>query len=91
MKTSFTTGLAFAFGIAVLTAGCSGGGGGDSYGGGSSDGGAGTAPPAIVATAFNNFVKEQLTQTSDTSDPMEMNDRQWEFNDDDEAAFDDVL
>jgi hypothetical protein len=92
MKTNFTTGLAFAFGVALLTAGCGGGGSGG-YGGGSSDGGMGTAPPppAPVATAFNGFVKEQLAQTSDTSDPMEMNDRQWEFDYDDEAAFDDVL
>jgi hypothetical protein len=97
MKASFTTGLAFAFGIGLLTAGCGGGGsGGDgSYGGnGGSGGGMGTGtapPPAMGATNFNAFVKEQFAQMSDTSDPIDMNDRQWEFNDDDETAFDDVL
>jgi hypothetical protein len=93
MKASFTTGLAFAFGISLLTAGCGGGGsaGGGSYvGNGGMD--TGTAPPpAMSSTNFNAFVKEQFAQMSDTSDPADMNDRQWEFNDDDETAFDDVL
>lgn len=91
MKASFTTGLAFAFGIAVLTAGCGGGGGGNS-GSAGMDPGTGTAPPpAVSKTSFNTFVKEQVVQLSDTSDPIDMNDRQWEFNDNDEMAFDDVL
>jgi hypothetical protein len=92
MKASFTTGLAFAFGIGLLTAGCGGGGTGGSSYGGSSDGGMGTMPPPAAAkTAFNTFVKEQLAATSSTSDPVDVNDRQWEFSDDDETAFDDVL
>jgi hypothetical protein len=91
MKASFTTGLAFAFGIGLLTAGCGGGGAGSASYGGSSDGGTGTMPPpAATKPVFNTFVKEQLAATSNTSDPVDVN-GEFEFSDDDEAAFADVL
>ncbi|HEY0680739.1 MAG TPA: hypothetical protein VGD45_00265 [Steroidobacter sp.] len=75
--------------VALLAAGCGGGGGG--YGG--SDGGGGNNPPPApgpTGTAFTAFIKAQLTQTSDTAEPIDVNDRQFEF-DENETAFDDVL
>lgn len=77
--------------FALLAAGCGGGGGSD-YGG---NGGGGntpptTPPPESTATAFTPFVKAQLAQTSNTSEPADVNEQQWEF-DEDETAFDDVL
>jgi hypothetical protein len=54
--------------------------------------GTGTMPPPATGNApFNTFVKEQLAQTSDTSDPIDVNDRQFEYGDEDEMAFSDVL
>jgi hypothetical protein len=89
------TGLAFAFGIGLLASGCGGGGssnmGGDTGGGMGGMGSGTTAPPATSSAPFDTFVKEQLAQTSDTSDPVDVNDRQFEFSDDDEMAFSDVL
>lgn len=81
--------------VALLASGCGGGGGSGDYGsGGMGSGGNDTPPPAPppppMATAFTPFVKEQLAQTSDTSEPANVNDQQWEF-DENEAAFDDVL
>ena len=74
--------------FALLAAGCGGGGG---YGGG---GGTNNPPPAPppgpTGTAFAPFIKSQLAQTSDTSEPTDVNDQQFEF-DDNETAFDDVL
>lgn len=71
--------------IALFVAGCGGGG----Y-----DGGGGNNPPdnppGATSTAFGPFIKTQLTQTSDTAEPVDINDRQFEF-DENETAFDDVL
>jgi hypothetical protein len=68
----------------VLLAGC---------GGGYKSGG-NTPPPQQPApptpTVFGAFVKTQLTQTSDTGEPVEVNDVEFQF-DEDETAFDDVL
>lgn len=68
--------------IGLLAAGCGGGGGNNN------------PPPAPLpgptGTAFTPFIKAQLAQTSDTSEPTDVNDRQFEF-DENEAAFDDVL
>jgi hypothetical protein len=71
--------------IALLVAGCGGGG----YNGG---GGANTptSPPGAGVTAFVPFIKTQLTQTSDTAEPTDVNDPQFAF-DEDETAYDDVL
>lgn len=65
--------------VALLAAGCSGGGGGDN-----------NPSTSGARTAFAPFIKAQLTQTSDTSEPTDVNDRQFEF-DENETSFDDVL
>lgn len=75
---------------ALLAAGCSGGGGYGGDGGGGNNNPPPATPPAPTGTAFGPFIKAQLAQTSDTSEPADVNDRQFEF-DDNEAAFDDVL
>lgn len=67
--------------IALFAAGCGGGG----YNGGGNDNG---SPPD--GASFTSFVKDQIAKTSDTSEPIEVNDRQFQF-DDNETAFDDVL
>ena len=72
--------------IALFVAGC-GGGGYDNGGGGNNPS---TNPPGATGTAFVPFIKTQLTQTSDTAEPVDINDRQFEF-DETETAFDDVL
>ena len=72
--------------VALLVAGCGGGGG---YGGGGNNNPP-AAPPGPTGTAFAPFIKAQLTQTSDTAEPTEVNDLQFDF-DDNETAFDDVL
>jgi hypothetical protein len=72
---------------ALLVAGC---GSGNGY-----DGGRGinnpSPPTGATGTAFVPFIKAQLTQTSDTAEPTDINDRQFQFDDDNETAFDDVL
>ena len=71
--------------VAVLAAGCGGGG----YDGGKNN--PAPAPPAgATRTGFVSFIKTQLTQTSDTAEPTEVNDLQFEF-DESETSFDDVL
>lgn len=74
--------------IALFVAGCGGGSGYD--GGGSGSGNTPTNPPAAGVMLFVPFVKTQLTQTSDTAEPTDVNDRQFGF-DEDETAYDDVL
>lgn len=69
--------------VALLLAGCGGGGGYDGGGGNNN-------PPPSGATAFAPFIKAQLAQTSDTAEPVDVNDRQFEF-DESETSFDDVL
>lgn len=71
--------------IALLVAGC-GGGGYDSGGGNNNP-----PPSGATNTAFVPFIKAQLTQTSDTAEPIDVNDRQFQFDDENETAFDDVL
>ena len=88
MKTHLGKGILVC--VAALTAaGCSGGGSG-SYGG-NDGGGTGTQPPPAVGTAaFVPFVREQFAATSDSTDAVEVNDREWTF-DEDEAAYSDML
>jgi hypothetical protein len=64
---------------ALLAAGCGGGGGNDP-----------TPPSGATSTAFVAFIKAQFEQTSDTAEPVDVNDKQFEF-DESETAFDDVL
>ena len=73
--------------IALFVAGCGGGGGYDGGGGGNNPP---TNPPGATGTAFVPFIKTQLSQTSDTAEPIDVNDRQFEF-DENETAYDDVL
>jgi hypothetical protein len=70
--------------LALLAAGCGGGG----YGGGRS--GNNNPPSGMTNSSFVSFVKAQFAQTSDTTEPVEVNDKQFDF-DDSETAFDDVL
>ena len=74
--------------VALLAAGCGGGGYDGDRGG--NDNPAPTPPAGANDTAFVSFIKAQLAQTSDTAEPTEVNDRQFQF-DDSETAFDDVL
>ncbi|MFC4314079.1 hypothetical protein ACFPN2_33710 [Steroidobacter flavus] len=69
--------------VALLIAGCGGGG----YEG---SGGTPSPPAGATGTAFTPFIKAQFTQTSNTAEPTDVNDRQFEF-DEDETSFDDVL
>lgn len=71
--------------IALFVAGC--GGGGYDGGGGNNPP---TNPPGATGTAFVPFIKTQLTQTSNTAEPIDVNEREFEF-DENETAFDDVL
>lgn len=74
--------------VALLVAGCGGGGG---YGGGGSGNNNSPQPPSgATGTAFVPFIKAQLAQTTDTAEPTDVNDRQFEF-DESETSFDDVL
>jgi hypothetical protein len=76
---------------AFALAGCGGGGSGGYNGGGNSGSGVGAAPsPASAVTPFTPFVKAQLTQTSDATEPASVNEQEWTF-DEDETAYDDVL
>lgn len=72
--------------LALFVAGCGGGG----YDGGGGNNNPPNNPPGATGTAFVPFIKAQLTQTSDTAEPIDVNDRQFEF-DENETAFDDVL
>jgi hypothetical protein len=72
--------------VALLTAGC-GGGGYDGGGGGNNH----PPPSGATNTAFVPFIKSQLAQTSDTAEPLDVNDRQFQFDDESETSFDDVL
>ena len=71
---------------ALFVAGCGGGG----YDGGGGNNSPPANPPGAGVTLFAPFVKTQLTQTSDTAEPIDINDRQFGF-DEDETAYDDVL
>jgi len=55
---------------------------------GCGDGGGGGNP--VQKTDFTAFVKQLLANTSDTTEPAEINDLDFQFNED-EADFDDVL
>lgn len=55
-------------------------------------GGGGNAPPPVTPdeTAFNTFVRDQFTVTSDDNDPVPVDDTEFTFSDD-PNAFDDLL
>lgn len=65
------------------------------YGGGDGDGNGGgenMPPPDDGKTDFTAFVKDQLAATSETSDPVAINDIEFEFTDNQNPnAYDDVL
>ena len=73
----------------LAIAGCGGGSG--SYG---SEGDPGAQPqpqpPPGGAAGFVPFIKEQFAATSDQSDAVEINDREFSF-DEDESAYSDML
>ena len=87
--------------LTLLLAGCGGGGGYSGDNGGSMPVGntppppasppppAPPAPPPVDAT-FVTFVKQQFAHTSDTDDPIDVNERAFEFSED-EMAFDDAF
>lgn len=76
---------------AALASAC---GGGDGYGGSARPPApqppASQAPSPVQPTNFNQYVKTAIAETSDASDPGEVNDKEWAF-DEREDAFDDVL
>ena len=47
-------------------------------------------PPAPTTTAFTPFVKEQIARRDDAAAPVDVNEQEWVF-DEDETAYDDVL
>lgn len=63
-----------------------------SYGGGSDGGGEDMPPPDDGKTDFTAFVKNQLAATSETTEPVAINDIDFEFTDNQNPnAYDDVL
>lgn len=49
-------------------------------------------PPPPAPTEFTTFVKDQFANTSDMTDPVDVDDVDLAFSDDDDpAAFDDLL
>jgi len=84
--------------VAIGLAGCGGSGGSSGMTSGS-PAPTGSAPPEPTVTPpvpqtadFTQVVKEQVAATSETSEPIEINDTKFVFHDDDNpAAFDDVL
>ena len=89
MKRSMLYALAAA---TVVLAGCGGGSGGyDSGGGGGDGGGTGMQPPPTVGpSGFVPFVRAQFEATSNASEAVEINDREFSF-DEDESAYADLL
>ena len=72
-----------------IVAGCSDGNGNGNNGGGNNPP---PPPPPPATTSFTDFVHAQLTATSDTSDPVDVNGIDFTFPDDDNPnAFNDVL
>jgi hypothetical protein len=49
-----------------------------------------STPPPATLISFTNFVLEQIAATDDTVEPIEVNDLDWEF-DENETAYDNVL
>jgi hypothetical protein len=72
----------------LAAAACGGGGGGGEPPPSASPPASASPPPAAVP--FASFVLEQIAATDDTADPIELNDLDWEF-DENETAYDDVL
>jgi hypothetical protein len=73
----------------LMLTGClsSGGGGGGNAGGGGNDGGQGAQP-----ASFTTLVKDIFDGTSDTAEPVAINDLAVTYDDqEDEGAFDDLL
>lgn len=49
-------------------------------------------PPPPAPTEFTTFVKDQFANTSDMTDPVQVDDEDFAFSDDDDPnAFDDLL
>jgi ABC-type glycerol-3-phosphate transport system substrate-binding protein len=49
-------------------------------------------PPPVTTTDFPDFLRDILAQTSDTTDPVDVNDEDFRFpNNDDPDLFDDVV
>ena len=73
--------------VALFVAGCGGSGSTSNSGGMNNN----TPPPAGTnGASFASFVKAQFAQTSDTTEPVDVNGQQLQF-DENETAFDDVL
>jgi hypothetical protein len=79
--------LALLVGATLAAAGCGGGSGG-------APPPAANPPPSSspspTAVPFASFVLDQISATDDTVDPIEVNDLDWEF-DENETAYDNVL
>jgi hypothetical protein len=75
-------------GATLAAAGCGGGGGSGEPPPPANPPPSSSPPPAAVP--FASFVLEQIAATDDTVDPIELNDLDWEF-DENETAYDNVL
>jgi hypothetical protein len=67
----------------LAVAGCGGGSGG--YADDNGNPGPQPQPPPSGAAAFVPFVKEQFAATSDQTDAVELNDREFSFDEDEDA------
>jgi hypothetical protein len=85
-RTSILSGLLA--GLLLAVAGCDS----NSYGGSSTMPPPPPPPPPPQATDFAGFVKDQFAATADDTDPVDVDDEDFAFSDqDDAAAFDDLL
>jgi hypothetical protein len=64
--------------------------GGNDHHGGSMGDSTTPPPPAPVDNSINTFVKQSFANTSDTAEPIEINDRTF-TDDEDESAYDTLL
>ena len=80
---------------ALLLFGCGGNRGGDHHNDNANGvpGGTGVIPigNTVQEQDFNSFVKQQVSQVSDTAQSYETNDVAWKFDNDNEEVFNDVL
>jgi hypothetical protein len=77
----------FAMTATLALAGCGGGSGGYSDDGGDD---MQPPPPTVGAAGFAPFVRAQFEATSNSAESIEINDREFTF-DEDEAAYADLL
>ena len=84
-----TLSLGIAMAAALLLAGC---GGSSNSPGDDDDDNEPPPPPPVTTVDFPDFLRDILAMTSDTTDPVDVNDEDFLFPDnDDPTLFDDVI